>query len=106
MPGRVRVAVRLRPRNAEESIADADFSDCVELQPEVKTKNCQSHFGNLDSGWLLVFTLIVLYIFFYLSLRGLNLGRTIGIQTHMSLTRCLPNLLRKSVSMKLLLSLL
>ncbi|XP_074328867.1 kinesin-like protein KIN-UB isoform X3 [Apium graveolens] len=34
--GRVRVAVRLRPRNAEESVADADFADCVELQPEVK----------------------------------------------------------------------
>lgn len=33
--GRVRVAVRLRPRNAEESEADADFADCVELQPEV-----------------------------------------------------------------------
>lgn len=33
--GRVRVAVRLRPRNAEESVADADFADCVELQPEV-----------------------------------------------------------------------
>ena len=32
---RVRVAVRLRPRNAEESIADTDFADCVELQPEV-----------------------------------------------------------------------
>ena len=39
MPGRVRVAVRLRPRNAEESVADADFADCVELQPEVKTLN-------------------------------------------------------------------
>lgn len=33
--GRVRVAVRLRPRNAEELVADADFADCVELQPEV-----------------------------------------------------------------------
>lgn len=33
--GRVRVAVRLRPRNAEEQAADADFADCVELQPEV-----------------------------------------------------------------------
>lgn len=33
--GRVRVAVRLRPRNAEERAADADFADCVELQPEV-----------------------------------------------------------------------
>lgn len=34
--GRVRVAVRLRPRNSEEMIADADFADCVELQPEVQ----------------------------------------------------------------------
>ncbi|KAK6162473.1 hypothetical protein DH2020_002314 [Rehmannia glutinosa] len=33
-PGRVRVSVRLRPRNAEELVADADFADCVELQPE------------------------------------------------------------------------
>lgn len=30
------MAVRLRPRNAEELIADADFADCVELQPELK----------------------------------------------------------------------
>ncbi|XP_038874803.1 kinesin-like protein KIN-UA isoform X2 [Benincasa hispida] len=36
VPGRVRVAVRLRPRNTEELIADADFADCVELQPELK----------------------------------------------------------------------
>ncbi|MED6125129.1 hypothetical protein PIB30_065730 [Stylosanthes scabra] len=36
VPGRVRVAVRLRPRNPEELIADADFADCVELQPELK----------------------------------------------------------------------
>ncbi|XP_027162952.1 kinesin-like protein KIN-UB isoform X1 [Coffea eugenioides] len=34
--GRVRVAVRLRPQNAEELEADADFADCVELQPELK----------------------------------------------------------------------
>lgn len=34
--GRVRVAVRLRPRNAEDLLSDADFSDCVELQPELK----------------------------------------------------------------------
>lgn len=34
--GRVRVAVRLRPQNAEEMVADADFADCVELQPEVQ----------------------------------------------------------------------
>ncbi|PWA48662.1 armadillo repeat-containing kinesin-like protein 2 [Artemisia annua] len=32
--GRVRVAVRLRPRNAEETVTYADFADCVELQPE------------------------------------------------------------------------
>ncbi|WOG81672.1 hypothetical protein DCAR_0100823 [Daucus carota subsp. sativus] len=36
LPGRVRVAVRLRPRNAEELASDADFADCVELQPELK----------------------------------------------------------------------
>ncbi|XP_078442411.1 armadillo repeat kinesin 3 [Wolffia australiana] len=36
VPGRVRVAVRLRPRNAEELTADSDFADCVELQPELK----------------------------------------------------------------------
>ncbi|XP_071717097.1 kinesin-like protein KIN-UA [Rutidosis leptorrhynchoides] len=34
--GRVRVAVRLRPQNAEEMVTDADFADCVELQPEFK----------------------------------------------------------------------
>ncbi|KAG8382347.1 hypothetical protein BUALT_Bualt05G0067900 [Buddleja alternifolia] len=34
--GRVRVAVRLRPPNAEEMEADADFADCLELQPELK----------------------------------------------------------------------
>ncbi|KAL5226029.1 hypothetical protein ABZP36_012668 [Zizania latifolia] len=33
---RVRVAVRLRPRNADELAADADFGDSVELQPELK----------------------------------------------------------------------
>ncbi|KAD5316772.1 hypothetical protein E3N88_16718 [Mikania micrantha] len=34
--GRVRVAVRLRPRNSEELSSDVDFADCVELQPELK----------------------------------------------------------------------
>ncbi|XP_020683746.1 kinesin-like protein KIN-UB isoform X2 [Dendrobium catenatum] len=34
--GRVRVAVRLRPQNSEELVADADFADCVELQSELK----------------------------------------------------------------------
>jgi hypothetical protein len=33
--GRVRVAVRLRPRNAEDIVSDADFSVCVELQRDV-----------------------------------------------------------------------
>ena len=33
--GRVRVTVRLRPQNADELIADADFGDYVELMPEV-----------------------------------------------------------------------
>ncbi|KAI3730987.1 hypothetical protein L1987_62169 [Smallanthus sonchifolius] len=33
--GRVRVAVRLRPKNTEEIMADADFFDCVETQPEL-----------------------------------------------------------------------
>ena len=32
---RVRVGVRLRPRNDEEMVADADFVYCVELQPDV-----------------------------------------------------------------------
>lgn len=36
VPGRVRVAVRLRPQNSEELVADADFAECVELQPELK----------------------------------------------------------------------
>ncbi|GJW09381.1 putative reverse transcriptase domain-containing protein, partial [Tanacetum coccineum] len=31
---RVRVAVRLRPQNAEETVTDVDFVDCVELKPE------------------------------------------------------------------------
>ncbi|XP_031105853.1 kinesin-like protein KIN-UC isoform X2 [Ipomoea triloba] len=35
-PGRVRVAVRLRPRNAEDVLTDSDYADCVEMQPELK----------------------------------------------------------------------
>ncbi|KAL6195913.1 hypothetical protein ACLB2K_031530 [Fragaria x ananassa] len=35
VPRSVRVAVKLRPRNTEESTVEADFADCVELQPEV-----------------------------------------------------------------------
>ncbi|XP_051144007.1 kinesin-like protein KIN-UB isoform X2 [Andrographis paniculata] len=45
--GRVRVAVRLRPRNAEEQAADADFADCVELQPELKRlKLCKNNWDS------------------------------------------------------------
>jgi len=32
---RVRVAVRLRPKNSEDLAHGADFDSCVELQPEV-----------------------------------------------------------------------
>ncbi|KAH6820558.1 armadillo repeat kinesin 3 [Perilla frutescens var. hirtella] len=44
---RVRVAVRLRPRNSEEMAADADFADCVELQSELKRLKLQKN--NWDS---------------------------------------------------------
>lgn len=33
---RVRVAIRLRPKNAEELSSDSDLTDCVELIPELK----------------------------------------------------------------------
>ncbi|XVF13267.1 hypothetical protein REPUB_Repub08aG0193900 [Reevesia pubescens] len=49
VPGRVRVAVRLRPRNAEESVADADFADCVELQPEVKRLKLRKNNWDTDT---------------------------------------------------------
>ncbi|MBA0768214.1 hypothetical protein Gotri_017034 [Gossypium trilobum] len=49
VPGRVRVAVRLRPRNAEESVADADFSDCVELQPEFKRLKLRKNNWDTDT---------------------------------------------------------
>ena len=29
------MVIRLRPWNAEELVADSDFVDCVELQPEL-----------------------------------------------------------------------
>ncbi|KAH1075060.1 hypothetical protein J1N35_027388 [Gossypium stocksii] len=49
VPGRVRVAVRLRPRNAEESVADADFADCVELQPELKRLKLRKNNWDTDT---------------------------------------------------------
>lgn len=48
-PGRVRVAVRLRPRNAEDLASDADFADCVELQPELKKLNLRKNNWNSES---------------------------------------------------------
>ncbi|XP_058204580.1 kinesin-like protein KIN-UA isoform X7 [Rhododendron vialii] len=42
-PARVRVAVRLRPRNAEDLLSDADFADCVEIQPELKRLNLKKN---------------------------------------------------------------
>ncbi|KAL9258463.1 Kinesin-like protein [Drosera capensis] len=49
VPERVRVAVRLRPRNAEELIADADFADCVELQPELKRLKLRKNNWDTDT---------------------------------------------------------
>ncbi|XP_043702997.1 kinesin-like protein KIN-UA isoform X4 [Telopea speciosissima] len=48
-PGRVRVAVRLRPRNAEDLLSDSDFADCVELQPEMKRLKLRKNNWNSDS---------------------------------------------------------
>lgn len=48
-PGRVRVAVRLRPRNDEDLASDADFADCVELQPELKKLNLKKNNWSSDS---------------------------------------------------------
>ncbi|XP_022861983.1 kinesin-like protein KIN-UC isoform X3 [Olea europaea var. sylvestris] len=45
---RVRVAVRLRPRNSEE-LLDADYSDCVELQPELKRLNLRKNNWSSES---------------------------------------------------------
>ncbi|XP_071709610.1 kinesin-like protein KIN-UA [Rutidosis leptorrhynchoides] len=49
LSGRVRVAVRLRPQNAEESVADADFADCVELQPELKRLKLRKNSWDSDT---------------------------------------------------------
>ncbi|KAI4377888.1 hypothetical protein MLD38_015449 [Melastoma candidum] len=49
VPGRVRVAVRLRPRNAEEMEADADFAECVELQPELKRLKLRKNNWDTDT---------------------------------------------------------
>ncbi|CAH9093372.1 unnamed protein product [Cuscuta epithymum] len=47
--GRVRVSIRLRPRNDEELAADADFADCVELQPELKRLKLRKNNWDTDT---------------------------------------------------------
>ncbi|XP_030550486.1 kinesin-like protein KIN-UB isoform X4 [Rhodamnia argentea] len=47
--GRVRVAVRLRPRNSEDLLLDADYADCVELQPELKRLKLRKNNWNSES---------------------------------------------------------
>ncbi|GMI86984.1 Arabidopsis thaliana KINESIN Ungrouped clade, gene A, ARMADILLO REPEAT-CONTAINING KINESIN 1 [Hibiscus trionum] len=47
-PGRVRVAVRLRPRNAED-LSEADFPDSVELHPELKRLKLRKNNWNSES---------------------------------------------------------
>lgn len=54
-PVRVRVAVRLRPRNAQDLSLDSDFSDCVELQPEVTSSS--------SSSYLFVYLFLLLLLF-------------------------------------------
>ncbi|PRQ17943.1 putative plus-end-directed kinesin ATPase [Rosa chinensis] len=49
VPGRVRVAVRLRPRNSDEMISDADFAEIVELQPELKRLKLRRNNWDLDT---------------------------------------------------------
>ncbi|KAJ6729860.1 KINESIN-LIKE PROTEIN KIN-UB [Salix viminalis] len=49
VPGRVRVAVRLRPRNQEELAADADFAEYVELQPELKRLKLRKNNWDADT---------------------------------------------------------
>ncbi|KDO37027.1 hypothetical protein CISIN_1g045788mg [Citrus sinensis] len=49
VPERVRVAVRLWPRNAEETVVDADFADCVELQIELKRLKLRKNNWNSDT---------------------------------------------------------
>lgn len=43
------MAVRLRPRNAEELAADADFADYVELQPELKRLKLRKNNWDADT---------------------------------------------------------
>ncbi|KAF7833676.1 kinesin-like protein KIN-UC isoform X2 [Senna tora] len=46
---RVRVAVRLRPRNTDEILSDADFADYIELQPELKRLKLRKNNWSFES---------------------------------------------------------
>lgn len=48
-PGRVRVAVRLRPKNNEDLASDSDFADCVEILPELKKLNLKKNNWSSES---------------------------------------------------------
>lgn len=60
---RVRVAVRLRPRNSQD-LCDADYADCVELQPEVYI----SFYKNMKNYPILVIPLFTCLTFQYMAL--------------------------------------
>ncbi|KAK9185269.1 hypothetical protein WN943_025624 [Citrus x changshan-huyou] len=49
LPGRVRMTVRLQPRNVEETAADADFANCVKLQIELKRLKLRKNNWNSDT---------------------------------------------------------
>lgn len=62
------MAVRLRPRNAEELAADADFADCVELQPEVLLVSFYLRFVDFTLSFpILSYTNVFFFIFFHFS---------------------------------------
>ncbi|XP_028758825.1 kinesin-like protein KIN-UC isoform X2 [Neltuma alba] len=46
---RVRVAVRLRPKNTDEILSDADFADHVELHPELKRLKLRKNNWSFES---------------------------------------------------------
>ncbi|KAG0493742.1 hypothetical protein HPP92_004736 [Vanilla planifolia] len=47
--GRVRVAVRVCPKNAEDLSSESDFVDCIELQPELKRLKLRKNNWNSES---------------------------------------------------------
>ncbi|GAY64748.1 hypothetical protein CUMW_235800, partial [Citrus unshiu] len=49
VPERVRVVVRLQPRNAEETVTDVDFTDYVALQTELKRLKLRKNNWNSDT---------------------------------------------------------